>query len=90
MNALRSIKGMLLYKIDLFLILSARGQADYLASMCPNAVGDHVGLGGTYADVCALTVVFQGLILQKSNTDILFAILFILASIGVFITIWVA
>jgi LysM repeat protein len=55
-NALRASYGLPPYAVDNLLMLTAQGQADYLASIAPNVGDGHVGPGGTDADARALAV----------------------------------
>ena len=55
-NALRASYGLDPYSVDSLLMLSAQGQAAYLASMAPSIVDGHTGPGGTDADARALAV----------------------------------
>jgi LysM repeat protein len=57
-NALRASYGLDPYLVDGLLMISAQGQADYLASQYPNVVDGHTGPGGTDADARALAVGF--------------------------------
>ena len=57
-NALRASYGLDPYLVDGLLMISAQGQADYLASMYPAIVDGHTGPGGTDADARALAVGF--------------------------------
>ncbi|MDK2982284.1 MAG: hypothetical protein PWQ55_2631 [Chloroflexota bacterium] len=57
-NALRASYGLDPYLVDGLLMISAQGQADYLASMSPSIVDGHTGPGGTDADQRAFNVGF--------------------------------
>jgi LysM repeat protein len=57
-NALRASYGLDPYRVDSLLMISAQGQADYLASMSPDIVDGHTGPGGTDADARALALGF--------------------------------
>lgn len=57
-NALRASYGLDPYLVDGLLMISAQGQADYLASMYPDVVDGHTGPGGTDADQRAINVGF--------------------------------
>ena len=58
MNALRASYGLDPYLVDGLLMISAQGQADYLAAMSPDIVNGHTGPGGTDADQRAFNVGF--------------------------------
>ena len=57
-NALRASYGLDPYLVDGLLMISAQGQADYLAAMSPDIVDGHTGPGGTDADQRAFNVGF--------------------------------
>ena len=57
-NALRASYGLDPYLVDGLLMISAQGQADYLAGMAPAIVDGHTGPGGTDADQRAFNVGF--------------------------------
>jgi LysM repeat protein len=57
-NALRASYGLDPYLVDGLLMISAQGQADYLAGMSPGVVDGHTGPGGTDADQRAFNVGF--------------------------------
>jgi len=57
-NALRASYGLAPYLVDGLLMISAQGQADYLAAMSPGIVDGHTGPGGTDADQRAFNVGF--------------------------------
>jgi LysM repeat protein len=57
-NALRASYGLAPYAVDGLLMISAQGQADYLAAQYPNVVDGHTGPGGTDADARAKAVGF--------------------------------
>ena len=57
-NALRASYGLDPYLVDGLLMISAQGQADYLAGMAPGVVDGHTGPGGTDADQRAFNVGF--------------------------------
>ncbi len=57
-NALRASYGLDPYAVDGLLMISAQGQADYLAAQYPSVVDGHTGPGGTDADARAQAVGF--------------------------------
>ncbi len=57
-NALRASYGLDPFAVDGLLMISAQGQADYLAGQHPNVVDGHTGPGGTDADARAMAVGF--------------------------------
>ena len=57
-NALRASYGLAPYLVDGLLMISAQGQAEYLAGMAPEVVDGHTGPGGTDADQRAFNVGF--------------------------------
>ncbi len=57
-NALRASYGLDPYLVDGLLMISAQGQADYLAAMSPEIVDGHTGPGGTDGDQRAFNVGF--------------------------------